>query len=501
MARNYLKTKFEEFERTNEWMKLYQKLKVDSDKQEQAYNLSVKVSRHPDNANKNRYRDVSAYDHCRVTLKNRGENDSYINATPITVEGAGRKYILSQGPLASTANDFWEMIWQEKSRAIVMLNRIIEKNAIKCHQYYPEESFSRELQLESFVINLISERVTPHFVVRELELRRLKASEDHRRNSCGTDSTGSRSSLSPDEEEDFKSDEVRLVSHYQFTTWPDFGVPQSAEDFLEFLYEVRKSGQLNWQAYGPPVIHCSAGIGRSGTFVIVDAILVMVENGSDPQSVNLCELVLELRKSRMGLIQTMEQLRFSWKAVVDAISEEKWRPLMKATSCDRSESPTSNTRRLDRGVANQLISGGHFVSVDESELRKRSIVDISESLHTSKSARVGVSDPMCATRSKRRSTSIAGDECSPPLKKRDEHESDDDGEPQPAEETNAAANSVSKSEARRIKVNDMVTRMRQSEQRLQRDPHLFGLRIPSVAAWGAGAAVVVAVGFFCYYNY
>jgi protein tyrosine phosphatase len=88
------------------------------------------------------------------------------------------------------------MVWQEKSRAIVMLNRVIEKNAIKCHQYFPEESTGKELQLDAFVITLTSERITPHFVVRELQVRRRRVVEN---NGHDSGDGGSNSSISHDE--------------------------------------------------------------------------------------------------------------------------------------------------------------------------------------------------------------------------------------------------------------------------------------------------------------
>lgn len=140
-----------------------------------------------------------------------------------------------------------------------------------------------------------------------------------------------------------ESKESREIMHFHYTMWPDFGVPQSPTAFLQFLADVRQSGTLD-QSVGPPVIHCSAGIGRSGTFCLVDSCLVLVryqnhlflsfsskyspffsihfqieENGLN--SVNVRDVLLEMRRHRMGLIQTPDQLRFSYEAIIEGAKQ------------------------------------------------------------------------------------------------------------------------------------------------------------------------------------
>ncbi|XP_078543619.1 tyrosine-protein phosphatase non-receptor type 2 isoform X3 [Lissotriton helveticus] len=201
--------------------------------------LPNKIARYPENKNRNRYRDVNPFDHSRVKLQN-VEND-YINASLIVMEEAQRSYILTQGPLPNTCCHFWLMVWQQKSKAVVMLNRVIEKDTLG---------------------------------------------------------------------------ESREIYHFHYTTWPDFGVPESPASFLNFLAEVRESGSLNSE-HGPAVIHCSAGIGRSGTFSLVDTCLVLMEKRKDPSSVDIKQVLLTMRSYRMGLIQTAGQLRFSYMAVIE----------------------------------------------------------------------------------------------------------------------------------------------------------------------------------------
>ncbi|XP_054366349.1 tyrosine-protein phosphatase non-receptor type 2 isoform X3 [Mirounga angustirostris] len=221
---------FEELDAQNRWHELYLEIRNES------HDYPHRVAKFPENRNRNRYRDVSPYDHSRVKLQN-AEND-YINASLVDIEEAQRSYILTQGPLPNTGCHFWLMVWQQKTKAVVMLNRVVEKES---------------------------------------------------------------------------SGETRTISHFHYTTWPDFGVPESPASFLNFLFKVRESGSLNPE-HGPAVIHCSAGIGRSGTFSLVDTCLVLMEKGDD---INIKQLLLNMRKYRMGLIQTPDQLRFSYMTIIE----------------------------------------------------------------------------------------------------------------------------------------------------------------------------------------
>ena len=109
--------------------------------------------------------------------------------------------------------------------------------------------------------------------------------------------------------------ETRDVLHFHYTTWPDFGVPSCPDTFLEFLGAVRESGSLESDA-GPAVVHCSAGIGRSGSFVLVDSCLLEAETAG-PEAVNIKQRLLDMRTFRMGLIQTDDQLKFSYQAIIE----------------------------------------------------------------------------------------------------------------------------------------------------------------------------------------
>ncbi|XP_073703070.1 LOW QUALITY PROTEIN: tyrosine-protein phosphatase non-receptor type 2a [Garra rufa] len=270
---------FENIDSSGQWQNLYNEIR------NQSQECPYKVAKFPENRNRNRYRDVSPYDHSRVRLEN-SEND-YINASLITIEEAQRRYILTQGPLRNTCGHFWQMIWEQRCKAVIMLNRVIEKGSEKCAQYWPsKEERDMDFSDTEFMVTLELEDVKPNYTIRLLELKNCK------------------------------TEETREIYHFHYTTWPDFGVPESPESFLNFLFKVRESGSLGPEN-GPAVVHCSAGIGRSGTFSLVDTCLVLMDKRKDPSSVDIQKVLLDMREYRMGLIQTPDQLRFSYMAVME----------------------------------------------------------------------------------------------------------------------------------------------------------------------------------------
>ncbi|XP_032950533.1 tyrosine-protein phosphatase non-receptor type 1 isoform X2 [Rhinolophus ferrumequinum] len=246
-----MEKEFEQIDKAGSWAAIYQDIR------HEASDFPCRVAKLPKNKNRNRYRDVSPFDHSRIKLHQ--EDNDYINASLIKMEEAQRSYILTQGPLPNTCGHFWEMVWEQKSRGVVMLNRVMEKGSSK---------------------------------------------------------------------------ETREILHFHYTTWPDFGVPESPASFLNFLFKVRESGSLS-QEHGPIVVHCSAGIGRSGTFCLADTCLLLMDKRKDPSSVDIKKVLLEMRKFRMGLIQTADQLRFSYLAVIegakfimgDSSVQEQWKEL------------------------------------------------------------------------------------------------------------------------------------------------------------------------------
>ncbi|XP_069739763.1 tyrosine-protein phosphatase non-receptor type 1-like isoform X2 [Narcine bancroftii] len=292
-----MEQEFAEVDRSGSWSTLYQDIR------HQASDFPCKVAKLPENRNRNRYRDVSPFDHSRIKLQ-QGDND-YVNASLIKMEEAQRSYILTQGPLPNTCGHFWEMVWEQKSRGVVMLNRLIEKGSIKCAQYWPsQEEVDMIFPDTHFKLTLISEDVKSYYTVRQLEVENLATKE------------------------------TREILHFHYTTWPDFGVPESPASFLNFLFKVRESGSLNPE-HGPIMVHCSAGIGRSGTFSLVDTCLLLMDKRKEPLSVDVKQVLLEMRKYRMGLIQTADQMRFSYMAIIEGAKfimgdpsvQEQWKEL------------------------------------------------------------------------------------------------------------------------------------------------------------------------------
>lgn len=283
-----IEAEYNEIELRNGWCGVYQDIREKSEQEARQKDFSTEESKKTDNRRLNRYRDVSPYDHSRIVLK-RGDTD-YINANLVKMDRAERKYILCQGPLPLTVGHFWLMVWEYNSRAVLMLNKLVEKKQIKCHMYWPEK-IGEQHKLEMPEVQLAVEYVNcveyKNFCERTFRLT------------------------------DLESSKTREVVQFHYTTWPDFGIPSSPVAFLQFLKEVRESGALDPDV-GPPIIHCSAGIGRSGTFCLVDCCLVLIDKEGE-NKVSVQDVLLELRRYRMGLIQTYDQLYFSYQAIIEGM--------------------------------------------------------------------------------------------------------------------------------------------------------------------------------------
>ncbi|XP_066547255.1 tyrosine-protein phosphatase non-receptor type 2 isoform X2 [Amia ocellicauda] len=335
---------FRDMDSADRWHNLYLEIR------NQSHEYPYRVAKYPENRNRNRYRDVSPFDHSRVKLEN-SDND-YINASLVVMEEAQRNYILTQGPLRNTCGHFWLMIWDQKSRAVIMLNRVIEKGSEKCAQYWPTNDEQEMYFTDAgFHLTLISEDIKSYYTVRVLGL------------------------------ENTNTGETREIYHFHYTTWPDFGVPESPASFLNFLLKVRESGSLNAE-HGPAVVHCSAGIGRSGTFSLVDTCLLLMDKRKDPTSVDIKKILLDMRKYRMGLIQTPDQLRFSYMAVIegakyimgDSSVQKQWKELSKedqepATEYSPPPQPPKRTT--------ENFNGNKISRLDEPEVERITVTDLS----------------------------------------------------------------------------------------------------------------------------
>ncbi|KAM8924719.1 tyrosine-protein phosphatase non-receptor type 6 [Pelodytes ibericus] len=269
-------------------------------KQEAKLLYERKEGQRPENKSKNRYKNILPFDHTRVTLKCADKNipaSDYINANFVTNQlwGDGeppKRFIACQGCLASTTGDFWEMVWQEKSYIIVMTTKEVEKGRTKCVAYWPEAGTNGK-DYGRFWVELIKEHDA-----QEYKVRTLRVSLKDKRDSC------------------------RDIIHYQYLTWPDHGVPTDPGGVLSFLGEVNRIQESIPRA-GPIIVHCSAGIGRTGTIIVIDMLVDMIQMKGLDTDIDVQKTIQMVRCQRSGMVQTDAQYKFIYLAIAQFIDAQK----------------------------------------------------------------------------------------------------------------------------------------------------------------------------------
>ncbi|XP_060606228.1 multiple epidermal growth factor-like domains protein 10, partial [Ruditapes philippinarum] len=227
------------------------------------------VAKNPGNAGKNRYKAMYAYDHCRVILKSLPDNpySNYINAAFIRGHLKENAYIAAQGPIDFTLDDFWRMIWEKDIQTVVMVTNLVELAKMKCIRYWPD--LDERLMYGSVIVQTESEDIFAEFTIRTLTVLH--------ENYPGT---------------------VRTVTQFHYTAWPDKDVPRSTTSLLHFWYRVRKHDK---EKERPWLVHCSAGVGRTGTFTALD---ILYDQGMDQGYVDIFGCVRDLRDQRISMVQT-----------------------------------------------------------------------------------------------------------------------------------------------------------------------------------------------------
>ncbi|KAI1301523.1 Tyrosine-protein phosphatase 10D [Halotydeus destructor] len=224
----------------------------------------------PANRPKNRFTNILPYDHSRVKLlpTDDEEGSDYVNASYIPGYNSPREFIVTQGPLHSTRDDFWRMVWEQNSRAIVMLTKCVEKGREKCDHYWPNDtqpSYYGDIQ-----VTILNESKYADWTISEFKVMR--------------------------------GDQSRIVRHFHFTTWPDFGVPEPPATLVKFVRAFRE--RVLPDNNKPITVHCSAGVGRSGTFIALDRLVQSIQRYDH---VDIFGIVYEMRRERVWMVQNEQQ--------------------------------------------------------------------------------------------------------------------------------------------------------------------------------------------------
>nr|AJA37865.1 fucolectin-related molecule [Littorina littorea] len=242
------------------------------------YTATYEDAERPENRDKNKFEGYYPYDYNRVVLKAWGHGD-YVNASHIKDYRGKDLYIAAQAPCKKSASDFWHMVWQENIGRIVMLTSFVENGKSKCDRYWSENGC---VTYGDITVKDAAQTVRATYTIRSMKLIQKKTCE------------------------------TREVIHYQYTEWVENAIPL-VHDLLEFIWRVKATVT---DLRGPLLVHCSNGVGRTGTFIAVDSLLLQAEDTGKVDVKNYIEL---LRHQRKNMVLTKEQYAFVHAALIDGI--------------------------------------------------------------------------------------------------------------------------------------------------------------------------------------
>ncbi|XP_032078046.1 receptor-type tyrosine-protein phosphatase eta isoform X2 [Thamnophis elegans] len=240
-----------------------------------------------ENKGKNRYNNVLPYDISRVKLSVQNHpTDDYINANYMPGYNSKKEFIAAQGPLPNTVQDFWRMIWEKKIYTVVMLTKCIEQGRTKCEEYWPNK---QSKNYGDIMVAMTSEIFLPEWTIRDFSIEQSDSPESH------------------------------PVRQFHFTAWPDHGVPETTDLLISFRHLVHEFMRQK-PSTSPTLVHCSAGVGRTGTFIAIDRLIQQMEMEN---TVDVYGSVYDLRMHRSLMVQTEDQYVFLNHCVMDIIKSKK----------------------------------------------------------------------------------------------------------------------------------------------------------------------------------
>ncbi|XGW30376.1 hypothetical protein V3C99_009393 [Haemonchus contortus] len=266
-----------------DYIKRFYQIRLEQEALRNDPEFSAKCASESVHVMRNRYRDILPYDRNRVALSQSDDNSNgYINASFISLTKGRMRFIAAQAPLPATLEEWWKMVDEQKVVLIVMLCKLVEMNKVKCERYWPAE-IGQSLLFGCYEITLDEVETYPDD---EYLLRRLRMTNQ-------------------------KSGESRVIHQLHYKEWPDHGCPSGESQLINMI---EKMAELHEKTDAPVLVHCSAGVGRTGTIISVNYIRELIKS-AELESLDLFDLVMSLRKQRASMVQTQDQYQFVHKCV------------------------------------------------------------------------------------------------------------------------------------------------------------------------------------------